>query len=318
MKQISLLLSVILFACSGASYKYELENRIMSCYVDEQKASGVDVEVQLLDIENLLIEHGVLADGSGRSYAEAFRTMSEGIDAFKGNDKLIDEIKSKRYNIGITCRDEKFEQEFDSAMFNNSKLGLLRDEFAAIREKQLSPKLVARAILKILDENDFENDFYRTTALYALVGDIVSPQGLPNLDGNSKDEATANVSANNILHVHINDSNVIRVGGNKVELSELKPIVKDFLLNKADSEEVELSELGRQSVSKALIVLGNDRGTSYKAYLAVQQELTASYGELRDSISEEHFGAKYESLGRERQREVKEAIPMRISEQKTQ
>ena len=39
-----------------------------------------------------------------------------------------------------------------------------------------------------------------------------------------------------------------------------------------------------------------DRGSSYKAYLAVQNELVAAYNELRDELAQEKWGKDYAAL----------------------
>ena len=41
---------------------------------------------------------------------------------------------------------------------------------------------------------------------------------------------------------------------------------------------------------KHVISLQNDRGSSYQAYISVQNELVAAYNELRDELAKEKFG----------------------------
>lgn len=43
-----------------------------------------------------------------------------------------------------------------------------------------------------------------------------------------------------------------------------------------------------QVTEKHVISLRCDRGTSYKAYIAVQNELVAAYNELRDEVAQEN------------------------------
>ncbi len=47
-----------------------------------------------------------------------------------------------------------------------------------------------------------------------------------------------------------------------------------------------------QVTEKHVVSLRCDRGSSYKAYLAVQNELVAAYNELREELSQEKFGRK--------------------------
>ena len=78
--------------------------------------------------------------------------------------------------------------------------------------------------------------------------------------------------------------------------------------------------VGEVMVSKGVISLRNDRGTSYGKYIAVQNEIAAAVNELRNSICMETFGKKYNDLDplNEIEKDViaaaKKVYPMAISE----
>ena len=67
-------------------------------------------------------------------------------------------------------------------------------------------------------------------------------------------------------------------------------------------------------VSKGVISLQNDRGTSYQAYIAVQNELVKAVNELRDDFSMREFGKVYTMLDEDQQKIVRDCIPQNISE----
>ncbi len=67
-------------------------------------------------------------------------------------------------------------------------------------------------------------------------------------------------------------------------------------------------------VSKQIISLQNDRGTSYEMYIKVQNELVAAYNELRDELGNSKFGANYKNLSDDQRRAIKQVYPQRISE----
>ena len=67
-------------------------------------------------------------------------------------------------------------------------------------------------------------------------------------------------------------------------------------------------------VSKGVISLQNDRGTSYQAYITVQNELVKAINEIRDEFSMQHFGKKYSKLDDAQVDLVRKAVPQRISE----
>ena len=67
-------------------------------------------------------------------------------------------------------------------------------------------------------------------------------------------------------------------------------------------------------MTKGVISLQNDRGTTYQAYITVQNELIKAVNELRDDFSMKTYGKKYSKLDEERQEIVRQAVPQRISE----
>ncbi|MEG1572157.1 MAG: biopolymer transporter ExbD [Bacteroidales bacterium] len=125
----------------------------------------------------------------------------------------------------------------------------------------------------------------------------------------------------NVFKVGINFRDEIRVQGANVEVQDLREQCKEFLSNPSGdvhkSEQVmkEIEGLGNVQISKGVISLKNDRGTSYEMYIKVQNELTAAVHELRDELSQERFGARFDDLKTDVQKEaIQKAIPVSISE----
>ena len=69
-----------------------------------------------------------------------------------------------------------------------------------------------------------------------------------------------------------------------------------------------------QITEKHVISLRCDRGSSYKAYLAVQNELVAAYNELRDELAQEKWGKDYAALDEDQQKAIRDIYPQKISE----
>lgn len=72
--------------------------------------------------------------------------------------------------------------------------------------------------------------------------------------------------------------------------------------------------------SSALISLQNDRGTSYKTYISVQNELSSAVNSLRNELSEEKFNVPYSELSPSKEEDkpkikaIRAVYPQRISE----
>ncbi|MBR4774840.1 MAG: biopolymer transporter ExbD [Bacteroidales bacterium] len=139
------------------------------------------------------------------------------------------------------------------------------------------------------------------------------------------DEKTAQdqkVNRRNIIIVRINSADRLFAGNEAMDISLLKEKIKLFLSNPADDpslpekEYKEIEGLNHKVlVSKGVISLQNDRGTSYQAYIAVQNELVKAVNELRDEFSMREFGGKkFFALSEAEQDIVKKAVPQNISE----
>lgn len=134
-------------------------------------------------------------------------------------------------------------------------------------------------------------------------------------------QKSVNIKDRNVLKVLVNKSDYLLVQGKPINIKELKEAIKTFLSNpgnRADFPEKEIKEiqgLGRIAVSKGVISLKNDRGTSYGAYIQVQNELTAAVNELRNELSKQKFGVPFTDLKDEIASEaITKAIPVAISE----
>jgi biopolymer transport protein ExbD len=128
------------------------------------------------------------------------------------------------------------------------------------------------------------------------------------------------VNRRNIIQVKINSNDRLLAGGVPMDVSQLKDKIKEFMTNPNDDpnlpekEVKEVKGIGPVPVSKGVISLQNDRGTTYQAYITVQNELVKAINELRDDFSMRTFGKKYAKLDEEQQDAVREAVPQRISE----
>lgn len=128
------------------------------------------------------------------------------------------------------------------------------------------------------------------------------------------------VKQRNILTVLVSKSDRLLVGGMPMDVTMLREKAKEFIANPADDPElpekqtVEVEYFGAVGVTKGVISLQNDRGTSYRMYMLVQNELVAAYNELRDGLSRTKFGKKYDDLTEDQQKAVQKVYPLRISE----
>ena len=141
----------------------------------------------------------------------------------------------------------------------------------------------------------------------------------PMPDPNQKVE-DQKVNRRNIIVVKINSADRLLAGSEPMDVMYLKDKIKEFLTNPTDDpnlpekEEIEIENYGPCMVSKGVISLQNDRGTSYQAYMAVQNELVKAVNELRDDFAMANFAKLYSKCNEEEQAIVRKAVPQNISE----
>jgi biopolymer transport protein ExbD len=129
------------------------------------------------------------------------------------------------------------------------------------------------------------------------------------------------VNRRNIILVKINSQDGLFAGTEPIDVSQLKDKIKIFLTNPTNlptlpEKKMEMIEgLGEERlVSRGVISLQNDRGTSYQAYIAVQNELVKAVNELREEVAMAEFGKSFFSLNEDQQEIVKAIVPQQISE----
>ena len=150
--------------------------------------------------------------------------------------------------------------------------------------------------------------------------DLGLQRRLPPIPDKNQKVEDQKVNRRNIIIVKINSADRLLAGTEPMHVSQLKDKIKEFLDNPQNNpnlpekEEIEIEGFGKAMVSKGVISLQNDRGTSYEAYIAVQNELVKAVNELRDAWAMANFGKPYASLDEDRQGIVRKAVPQNISE----
>ena len=132
------------------------------------------------------------------------------------------------------------------------------------------------------------------------------------------------INKRNIVQVKINSQDRLLVGSEPMDVSQLRERVKEFISNryndssKPETRDTVVTYKGKEytfTISKGVISLQNDRGTSYEAYLKVQNELVGAFNDLRNEAARK-FGPEltFNDLDEEQQDIIKGVIPQMISE----
>lgn len=144
---------------------------------------------------------------------------------------------------------------------------------------------------------------------------------LPEPPQENQKKEDKEIKDRNILQVFVNFNDQLMCGSDYVSVEQLRDKAKEFIANPYNDEKlpekvaVDVPFFGTQMVTKFHVIsLRCDRGTSYKAYIAVQNELVAAYNELRNELSQSKWQKNYADLNEEQQEAIRQIYPQVISE----
>tara|TARA_B110000503_G_C7119299_1_gene401735 strand:- start:567 stop:1172 length:606 start_codon:yes stop_codon:yes gene_type:complete len=144
-------------------------------------------------------------------------------------------------------------------------------------------------------------------------------------------EKPPEVKERNVFQVLVNANDALLVEGELILVTQLREVAKEFIVgdptftdeSMPEGRATDVALLGRIMVSKQIVSLQNDRGTSYEMYIKVQNELVGAYNEVRNEYAQRKFGKTMQELeaGAEDSKlfddqldAVKKVYPQRISE----
>lgn len=114
------------------------------------------------------------------------------------------------------------------------------------------------------------------------------------------DPPPVDINERNIMRVLVNKDNQLLVNEQLMEIKDLRQAAVDFLENNGDGTcgycQGKKDPNSSDNPDKAVISIMNDGQTSYKTYIAVQNELVAAYYILRDRESKKRYGVTYREM----------------------
>lgn len=119
---------------------------------------------------------------------------------------------------------------------------------------------------------------------------------------------TEKLKTRNVFSVLVNSSNELLVRLEPVKITDLRERCKEFIMNPQKREDL------AEDPTRAIVSLKNDRGTKYKTYLEVYNELMGAYNELREESAQKKYKKPYDKLTVEQKKAINNSIPLVISE----
>lgn len=116
------------------------------------------------------------------------------------------------------------------------------------------------------------------------------------------------IKERNMFKILVNEQGMILIEEEPASINEVKPKLKEFVLN--NGEDPDLSD----SPDKAIVSIKTTRATPYSVYIDMLDEVMGGYAEMRNAQALRQFGvSKYGNLSKDRKAVIKEAIPKKIS-----
>lgn len=132
---------------------------------------------------------------------------------------------------------------------------------------------------------------------------IASDSGISRMLPPIKPPEDNKIKEKNIFQVLVNKNDQLLVENEVMELKDLKEAAVKFIDNGGGMGEDACDYCGGEknpassdNPSKAIISLQNDRETSYKMYISVQNELVAAYTEIRNKTANKLYGKSFTEM----------------------
>ena len=143
------------------------------------------------------------------------------------------------------------------------------------------------------------------------------------------DQPPDEIHDRNVFIVLVNANDQLMVEGEPMDISDLRAEATDFVTPNPGNDSypeirkdtmVNVPGVGQRRIylTKQVISLQNDNGTSYNMYIQVRNDLIGAYNDKRNELSKEWFGKPFSSLKKNENKTeielIKMAYPQRISE----
>lgn len=298
--RIYLIILIFTFCVSCDKYDYRNEINIMDCLYKTCDKYEVDIKTEFHRFEKFLKNQGAITDDIGESYYGIFENfVKDDYPNFDFEYSLYDSIKHhSRFNTDFQQiqleSSECIQAVVQSDDYRHSKLFTLNTQLDSIRQNGLiNPYTVSTVIVNNLSPKDFEQDYYRMTALLTII--------MLNEFNNKINvlPQTKNIDiSSNALIIRLNSDNEVYINNILVDTSKLKRIVKKYVTNNTD---------------KNFIVIKDSHDTKYKLFVKTQNFIEESIRFLRDSCSRNDYGKSFTNLLEIEKAQILKRFPINIS-----
>ena len=298
-----LILTYLTFGLLSISCKRQTERtevKLMNCIYENYEDNGTEFKKALSDFEKLLINEKILKNETGKSYKAIFEKIVSD-DDFNYNpsksflDKIID-IGMPQNESFRNCQSE-LRKKSKNKFSKGTELQTVLDSIQ--NSGNLTPSIVANGILSVLNEKDFELDYYKMSVFFlfdtiSYTNDSGISRKLPKF---KKDETNYDLSK--AINIYIDGNNLIFANKEKVNIEKLKVKIREYEL---------------KNKSESIISFKTERATMYSTYVEVQNAIIEEIQILREQLAKEKYNTELNKLSEKQQSEIKKTYPKKIVE----
>lgn len=289
---------ILTFSCTGQN-NVRLENKLMDCAYQSYDDNGKAVKTLIYDFEQLLIDEKIILDRNGKDYASIFQKIANENDFdFTPSKSFLTELqKLPKANAEKSkeCRDNFL----DYSSIEDSKISKLEYVLDSIQNSgNGNASKIAKGILSVLSESDFELDYYKLRTLFLF--DLMNPKSemdlrIPELQSQEPSE-----NFDNALKIYVDENSEFFVNGKIVDSKELKKQIRDY---------------STKNKSKSIFTLKTEPETKYSKYIEVQNSIVSEIQKLRNKLSLDMYKANFKDLNEEEAKEITDVYPQTLIEE---
>lgn len=298
------LLTLSFLLSSTSYYRRTIDDAYLNLLTTRLEGAGSNIDSIINDCEQAMIDGHYFSGGAPANYMYFIKHANQTGEVSVPDFHIDQRNQEALSNLDITVNFDSLGEVWNVKDTNNFsyKMSSIFDEIEA--KKDISPTIVTTSILNHVNSKDFDSPLYKLLFFKFLVGTINTEKGLQVLLPPYPDTPTQDVQLDPklVLEVVVDGNDQVMVSGVSAEVMEIAPLTKTFLTGDG------------APTSQKIVSLKNQRGTSIKKYVAVYNEITRAYNEVRDEVSKTKFNSSFEDLESTQQKEVRKLVPMRISE----
>jgi len=160
------------------------------------------------------------------------------------------------------------------------------------------PGDVAKGLLSILEDKDFENDYYKLNIFFIfnmIDFDNISDEIFPGL--RESEELEGEEKNSNAFEILLNDKNQLVFNEEIINLDELRISICDYM---------------KKSKSKSIIVINIDEKSILNFYKKINNLIRSEISKIRNDYAVMRFNDSFENLDKSQQLVIKKLYPQKI------